>query len=67
MVWDNRITYCLINGMQKHIRKDSHLNMLLFERMISFAGMGLDFDFNGSVLLGSSLFQGLGRRDASEP
>jgi len=57
MVWDNHTAYALLNGTLRAIRKDSHINMLLFERMIKDAlGMGLDFDFEGSALMGVERF-----------
>ena len=57
MVWDNRTAYSLIGGMDSTIRKDSHINMLIFERMIKDAlAMGLDFDFEGSSLMGVERF-----------
>ncbi len=57
MVWDNRTAYSLVGGMNSTIRRDSHINMLIFERMINDAlGMGLDFDFEGSSLMGVERF-----------
>ncbi len=57
MVWDNRTAYSLIGGMAPALRKDSHINMLVFERMIQDAlDMGLDFDFEGSSLMGVERF-----------
>lgn len=57
MVWDNRTAYALMNGTLRSMRKESHVNMLLFERMIEDAlGMGLDFDFEGSTLMGVERF-----------
>lgn len=57
MVWDNRTAYALMNGIASDIRSDGNINMLLFERMIKDAlDMGLDFDFEGSSLLGVERF-----------
>jgi hypothetical protein len=57
MVWDNRTAYLLMNGTLKSMRRESHVNMLLYERMIEDAlGMGLDFDFEGSTLRGVERF-----------
>ncbi len=57
MVWDNRTAYVLLNGMMRDMRRDTHVNMLLFERMITDAlDMGLDFDFDGSILMGVERF-----------
>ena len=56
-VWDSHTMYCLINGMLETMRDEGHLNMLLFERMITDAmDAGLDFDFLGSDLLGVERF-----------
>ncbi len=53
LVWDRRKAYYLGGGLQPEIRRASHLNCLLFERMIDDAlGRGLAFDFEGSVLPG---------------
>jgi len=62
MVWDSRKAYYLAGGMLNEIRETKHLNLLLFERMISDAHrLGLDFDFEGSVLPGvESFFRGWG-------
>ena len=57
MVWDNRTAYSLVGGMDSTIRRDSHINMLIFGRMIEDAlEMGLDFDFEGSSLMGVERF-----------
>ena len=58
MVWDSHTAYCLATGMDHDFRKkNSILNMLLFERMICDAlEMGLDFDFEGSILRGVETF-----------
>ena len=57
MVWDNRTAYALMNGMVPTVRSDGNINMLLFERMINDAlNMGLDFDFEGSSLMGVERF-----------
>ncbi len=54
MVWDNHSSYFVFNGiLSDERRRKGHLNMLLFERMISDSiDMGLDFDFEGSTLMG---------------
>jgi len=52
-VWDAHTAYSLIGGTLPGARGQSNLNMLLFERMITDAfEMGLDFDFEGSSLMG---------------
>jgi Acetyltransferase (GNAT) domain len=57
MVWDNRSAYALMNGMVPSVRSEGKINMLLFERMIKDAlDMGLDFDFEGSSLMGVERF-----------
>jgi hypothetical protein len=56
-VWDQRKAYYLGGGVQTEIRRSSHLNCLLFERMIDDAlARGLDFDFEGSILHGVERF-----------
>jgi hypothetical protein len=53
LVWDGRRAYYLGGGIRPALRRASHLNGLLFARMIDDAlGHGLDFDFEGSVLPG---------------
>ncbi|HEY3347019.1 MAG TPA: GNAT family N-acetyltransferase [Nitrospirota bacterium] len=57
LVRDGNASYCLANGMQREMRKDGHLNMLVFERMIADTiSSGRDFDFCGSVLMGVERF-----------
>jgi hypothetical protein len=56
MVWDGRTAYSLVNGIVSRSGV-GHINMLLFERMIDDAlSMGLDFDFEGSSLMGVERF-----------
>ena len=57
MVWDSSSSYFVLAGMTAEARRKTHLNFLLVERMISDAHeMGLDFDFEGSVLPGVDRF-----------
>ena len=62
MVWDGRSAYCLLTGMRREVRRDSHLTRLLFERMITDSlAEGRDFDFEGSSLIGvEHFFRGWG-------
>jgi len=56
-VWDAHSVYSLIGGTLPRARGLSNMNMLLFERMITDAfEMGLDFDFEGSSLMGVESF-----------
>ncbi len=53
MVWDDYTAYSIISGMDPSARKLGNVSMLLWERRIQDAlSMGLDFDFEGSSLLG---------------
>lgn len=62
MVWDETTAYYVAGGMTDMARESSHLNLLLFERMIEDAhGQDLDFDFEGSVVPGvEGFFRGWG-------
>ncbi len=64
LVWDARHAYYLAGGMRRELRQSSHVNLLLFERMIGDAhAMGRTFDFEGSVLPGvERFFRGWGGR-----
>ena len=57
LVWDSHTAYYLGGGIRAVGRQKTHLNYLLFERMIHDAhDMGRDFDFEGSILPGVERF-----------
>ncbi len=57
MVHDHRTAYYLGGGIRRDLRQGSMFNVFLFHRMIADAhGMGLDFDFEGSILPGVERF-----------
>ena len=57
MVHDNAPAYYLGGGIRRDLRQGSIFNVFLFHRMIDDAhAMGLDFDFEGSVLPGVERF-----------
>jgi hypothetical protein len=57
MVYDKHCAYYVAGGIRRDLRQGSLVNVLLMHRMIEAAHrMGLDFDFEGSVLPGVERF-----------
>ena len=57
MVHDERFAYYVLGGVRHDLRQGSLVNVLLTHRMVHDAhAMGLDFDFEGSVLPGVERF-----------
>jgi hypothetical protein len=57
LVYDSRRAYYIAGGIRSDLRHGSLVNVLLIHRMIETAHeMGLDFDFEGSILPGVERF-----------
>jgi len=62
LLYDGRTAYYAAGGIRNDLRKGSLVNVLMIHRMIEDAhAMGLDFDFEGSILPGvEGFFRSLG-------
>jgi hypothetical protein len=57
LVYDKQTMFSLFGGMREDLRRVSHVGVFLLDRMIRDAHqMGLNYDFEGSVLPGVEYF-----------